>query len=177
LLGHLKLSFLVLNLYRTRYKHSGDHVRDFLLVFRPAKIIFASVAACARHSCHRCTRLFVSCSLESSSPEFFPSCPFRDDRAGCLIRNQVYGGHLTLIGSASAPYLHLGRTRCPCAVSPMQERLMTRERLTSGPFRSARMSGWRMIGLFLCCLFLSALAAALAGIIGTAPQWMPILMR
>jgi len=39
-----------------------------------------------------------------------------------------------------------------------------------------QVSGWRLVGLFLYCLLLTTLAAALAGIIATAPHWLPGLM-
>jgi len=36
-------------------------------------------------------------------------------------------------------------------------------------------SGWRLIGLYFYCVLLSALAAALAAIIGVAPFWISLV--
>ena len=44
-------------------------------------------------------------------------------------------------------------------------------------FRTHRVSGWRLIGLYLYCLLLTMLAAALAGIIATGPHWLAGLIR
>ena len=41
----------------------------------------------------------------------------------------------------------------------------------------ASVSGWRLIGLYLYCLLLATLAAALASIMATWPNWLPGLIR
>jgi hypothetical protein len=41
----------------------------------------------------------------------------------------------------------------------------------------AQVSGWRLIGLYLYCLLLTTLAAALAAIMATWPHWLPGLIR
>lgn len=42
---------------------------------------------------------------------------------------------------------------------------------------TSRVSGESLLGLYLCCLLLTTLAAALAAIIATAPYWLPTLIR
>lgn len=43
--------------------------------------------------------------------------------------------------------------------------------------RASQLSGSRLLGLYLYCLLLTALAAALAAIVATVPHWLPGLIR
>jgi hypothetical protein len=54
---------------------------------------------------------------------------------------------------------------------------MTRARYPSGPFYTSRLRGWPMIALYIYCLFLTTVAAALAATIATAPYWIPTLVN
>lgn len=42
---------------------------------------------------------------------------------------------------------------------------------------ASKMGGWSLLGLYAYCVLLSALGAALASILATAPHWVPGLMR
>ena len=51
------------------------------------------------------------------------------------------------------------------------------DRSTSSAPRVPQVSGWRLVALYLYCLLLTTLAAALAAIIAVLPHWLSGLIR
>jgi hypothetical protein len=86
------------------------------------------------------------------------------------------------VASEETERFHLRRLRpngcCSLSLSPndeFKERLCVSEWRTE-PSRRAAVSGWRMLGLYIYCLLLTSLAAALAAVLAGWPHWLPGLI-